>query len=204
MPPAAAVTDGPATRRRWPPTPAPRSRRLPRSSADASPGDHHHVTTTDDDDHHDHAAATTTTPPAAPVPVDPPPEDGTVEPGRGRPDRDPALGLARTIYEGIGLSTLDNGPGTGRARRCPARSATSSWPATGSSHNADFRYLDRLARRRGDLRRCGRPPRLPGDGHRDRPPDAIWIVDQTYAHRHAVRLPPAGLGPRSASSSTSS
>ena len=28
-------------------------------------------------------------------------------------------------------------------------------------------------------------------------PDAMWIVDQTYAHdRHAVRLPPAGLGPR--------
>ena len=83
-----------------------------------------------------------------------------------------------------------------------------------------FRHLDELdARRRGDLRHGhsdgsrrdrGRPRRrqrrlrVPRDSVEIVPPDAIWIVNQTHRHDgHAVRLPSAGLGVASASSSTS-
>ena len=140
---------------------------------------------------HDDAAATTTTsttttvpvttPPPLPEPAPPPAEDGsqraTVELGS---IEIPRIGLTRTMFEGIRLSTLDNGPGHWPGSAMPGEIGNVVVAGHRVSHNQDFRNLDDLQ---------------PGDEvimstatgrhvYRVRAteivkPDAIWIIDQT-------------------------
>ena len=153
-----------------------------------------------DDEHDDHdAGADHRRSPLLPVPVPPPPEDGSTEP---RVEvgllEIPAIGLSRTIFEGIRLSTLDNGPGHWPGSAMPGEIGNVVLAGHRVSSNADFNRLDRLVP--GDevimstlwdrhvYRVTGTEIVLP-DAHVDRRADV-------HADRHAVRLPPAGLRPR--------
>ena len=127
--------------------------------------------------------APTTTQPPLPVPVAPPPEDGSTEP---RVEvgllEIPAIGLSRTIFEGIRLSTLDNGPGHWPGSAMPGEIGNVVLAGHRVSSHADFNRLDRL---------------VPGDevvmstlwgrhvyrvtGTEIVLPDAMWIVEQTHA-----------------------
>jgi sortase A len=127
--------------------------------------------------------APTTTLPPLPVPFAPPPEDGSTEPRIEIGQLEiPAIGLARTMFEGIRLSTLDNGPGHWPGTAMPGELGNVVLAGHRVSKHADFRQLDRLA---------------PGDdvimstlsgrhvyrvtGTEIVMPDAIWIVEQTHA-----------------------
>ncbi len=126
--------------------------------------------------------APTTTLPFLPVPVPPPPEDGSTEPRIevGRLEI-PAIGLSRTIFEGIRLSTLDIGPGHWPGSAMPGEIGNVVLAGHRVSGNRDFNQLDRL---------------VPGDevimstlwdrhvyrvtGTEIVLPDALRIVEQTY------------------------
>jgi sortase A len=128
--------------------------------------------------------APTTTLPPLPVPVPPPLEDGSTDPVVEVGTIEiPQLGLARTMYEGIRLTTLDLGPGHWPGTAMPGELGNAVVAGHRVSHNEDFRDLDQLA---------------PGDDviftteqgrHVYRVvsteivyPDAMWIVNQRYAH----------------------
>ena len=125
----------------------------------------------------------TTTLPALPVPFAPPPEDGSTEPRIEIGQLEiPAIELARTMFEGIRLSTLDNGPGHWPGTAMPGELGNVVLAGHRVSKHADFRQLDRL---------------VPGDevimstlsgrhvyrvtGTEIVMPDALWIVEQTHA-----------------------
>ena len=127
-------------------------------------------------------APTTTRPPLA-VPVAPPPEDGSIDPRIELGAIEiPRLGLARPMYEGIRLSTLDLGPGHWPGTALPGELGNVVVAGHRVSHNQDFHDLDQL---------------VPGDDVIFRTdsgrhvyrvvsteivnPDALWIVDQSYA-----------------------
>lgn len=128
------------------------------------------------------AATTTTTLPPLPVPAPPPDEAGSPEPliQLGMIEI-PKLGLARPLFEGIRLSTLDEGPGHWPGTAMPGDVGNVVVAGHRVSHNRDFLHLDQLA---------------PGDevvmssvlgrhvyhvtGSEIVRPDAMWIVDQTY------------------------
>jgi sortase A len=127
--------------------------------------------------------APTTTLPPLPVPLAPPPEDGTTEPRVEIGQLEiPAIGLNRTIFEGIRLSTLDNGPGHWPGTAMPGDLGNVVLAGHRVSKNRDFNRLDRL---------------VPGDevimstpagrhvyrvtGTEIVTPDAMWIVEQTHA-----------------------
>ena len=127
--------------------------------------------------------APTSTLPLLPVPVPPPPEDGSTEPRIEVGTIEiPKLGLTRPMFEGIRLATLDNGPGHWPGTALPGEVGNVVVAGHRVSHNQEFRNIDQL---------------LPGDEvimstlsgrhvYRVRStevvaPEAIWIVDQTYA-----------------------
>ncbi len=132
------------------------------------------------------AAPTTTAPPPTlpplPMPVAAPPEDGSTEPRVEMGSIEiPKIGLVRPMFEGIRLSTLDNGPGHWPGSAMPGDVGNVVVAGHRVSHNRDFRNLDQL---------------VPGDevimstlsgrhvyavtAVEIVEPDAIWIVDQTY------------------------
>jgi sortase A len=125
----------------------------------------------------------TSTLPALPVPLPAPAEDGSGEPRIEIGSIEiPRLGLTRPMFEGIRLATLDNGPGHWPGTAMPGETGNVVVAGHRVSHNRDFRDLDQLE---------------PGDEvilsamsgrHVYRvlsteivPPDAMWVVDQTYA-----------------------
>jgi sortase A len=131
-------------------------------------------------------APPTTVPPTTlaplPVPIAPPPEDGGTEPRVEIGSIEiPRIGLVRAMFEGIRLTTLDNGPGHWPGTAMPGDVGNVVVAGHRVSHNADFRNLDRL---------------VPGDevimstlsgrhvyavtAVEIVEPDAMWIVDQTY------------------------
>lgn len=128
------------------------------------------------------APATTTTvtaelpnpeaPPADPRAAEPLTEVGTIE--------IPKIGVTKTIFEGITLTTLDHGPGHWPGTAMPGEVGNVVIAGHRVSHDKPFRHLEQLA---------------PGDdvfmttaaGRFDYKvtgtdivyPDALWIVDQT-------------------------
>jgi sortase A len=127
-------------------------------------------------------AAPTTTTIALPMPQ-PVPDPGTVEPEIALASLElPALGVAKTMYEGVTLGTLDNGPGHWPGSALPGKIGNMVVAGHRMSHDHPFRDLDLLA---------------PGDEmivtdaagrHVYRvirteivPPDALWILDQSPA-----------------------
>jgi sortase A len=130
------------------------------------------------------AATLAPTLPPLPVPEPPPPEDGSVDPGLELGEIEiPRLGLARKMYEGVRLSTLDLGPGHWPGTAMPGELGNVVVAGHRVSHNEDFRNLDQLAPGDDVVFRTG------AGRHVYRVvsteivnPDAIWIVDQTYAH----------------------
>jgi sortase A len=120
-----------------------------------------------------------TTPPALP-PLPAPPAPPGLE---GASIEIPAIGLARPLYEGIELDTLDLGPGHWPSTALPGQQGNVVIAGHRVSHNADFRHLDALA---------------PGDdvvfttsqgrfvyrvvGVEIVPPDALWIIEQGGGH----------------------
>jgi sortase A len=127
--------------------------------------------------------APTTTLPPLPAPVAPPPDDGSTDPLMQLGSIEiPRLGLARPLYEGIRLTTLDLGPGHWPGTAMPGQLGNAVVAGHRVSHNQDFHDLDQL---------------VPGDDvifstasgrHVYRVvsteivyPDALWIVDQSYS-----------------------
>ncbi len=95
----------------------------------------------------------------------------------------PRIGLTRSMFEGIRLSTLDNGPGHWPGTAMPGEIGNVVVAGHRVSHNKDFRDLDQLAP--GDEVIMS----TMGGRHVYRVvstevvrPDALWIVDQTAAH----------------------
>ena len=128
------------------------------------------------------SAASTSTLPALPFPIAPPPEDGSTEPRIEVGTIEiPAIGLTRTIFEGIRQTTLDNGPGHWPGTAMPGEVGNVVLAGHRVSENRDFNQLDRLQ---------------PGDevimstlsgrhvyrvtGTEIVLPDALWITEQTY------------------------
>ena len=123
---------------------------------------------------------TTTSSPAA-APIAPPPDPRGAEPlvSVGR-IAIPDVGLDAPLYEGIRLTTLDNGPGHWPGTALPGEIGNVVVAAHRTSHGGAFRHLDQLA---------------PGDavnfttdagqsayrvtGTQIVQPDAVWIVDPT-------------------------
>ena len=93
----------------------------------------------------------------------------------------PKIGLSATMWEGIRLATLDNGPGHWPGTAMPGQLGNVVVAGHRVSHNADFRHLDQLVA--GDEVDLDRPP--PGasstrcSSSEIVKPDALWIVDQT-------------------------
>jgi sortase A len=127
--------------------------------------------------------APTTTLPALPVPQPPPPEDGSTDPRIEVGSIEiPRLGLARPMYEGIRLSTLDLGPGHWPGTALPGELGNVVVAGHRVSHNQDFHDLDQLVPGDEVIFRTGSGRHV----YRVRSteivyPDAMWIVNQTYA-----------------------
>jgi sortase A len=91
----------------------------------------------------------------------------------------PAIGLQRTLQEGIRLSTLDRGPGHWPGTAMPGEVGNVVVAGHRVSHNQDFRNLDDLGAgdevifTTGAGRFVYRVDSVEIVG-----PDALWIVDQ--------------------------
>ena len=124
-----------------------------------------------------------TTLPPLPVPAPPPVEDGSTDPLTEVGEIEiPQLALARTMYEGVRLSTLDHGPGHWPGTALPGEIGNVVVAGHRVSMNQDFRDVDQLAP--GDEVIFTTPSgrhvyRVVATEIVD--PDAIWVVDQTYA-----------------------
>jgi sortase A len=124
-----------------------------------------------------------TTRPPLPVPISPPVEDGSTDPVvvLGQIDI-PRLGLNRTMYEGIRLSTFDLGPGHWPGTAMPGEIGNAVVAGHRVSGNQDFRDIDQLT--------SGDQVIFTTDtGRHDYrvksteivTPDALRVVDQSYA-----------------------
>ena len=117
------------------------------------------------------------------MPIAPPVEDGSTDPVvvLGQIDI-PRLGLSRTMYEGIRLSTFDRGPGHWPGSALPGELGNAVVAGHRVSGNQDFRDIDQLT--------AGDEVVFTTDAGRHVyrvtstevvNPDALWVVDQTYA-----------------------
>jgi sortase A len=90
----------------------------------------------------------------------------------------PSIGLNAPMYEGIRLTTLNHGPGHWPGSASPGQVGNAVVAGHRTSHNAEFRRLDRLGP--GDIVTFTTP-----DGVFDYSvvgteivsPDAMWIID---------------------------
>ena len=127
------------------------------------------------------APAPTTIPPTTlPVPVAPPAEDAK-EPLQDLGHIDiPKLNVSAEMYEGIALSTLDNGPGHWPGTAMPGQVGNVVIAGHRTSHSKPFRYIDKLTE--GDIVTFtvgGQAYNYVVTGHEIVDPTAIQIVDQT-------------------------
>jgi len=129
------------------------------------------------------ATAAPTPPPTVslPVPEPPPAEDGTTERRIEVGSIEiPAIGLSTAMWEGIRLSTLDNGPGHWPGTAMPGEVGNAVIAGHRVSHHADFRHLDDLVA--GDdvimTTPSGRFVYKVISSEIVKP-DALWVVDQT-------------------------
>ena len=118
---------------------------------------------------------------ALPIPEPPPAEDGTREPRVEVGSIEiPAIGLSTAMWEGIRLSTLDNGPGHWPGTAMPGEVGNAVIAGHRVSHHADFRHLDDLVA--GDdvimTTSSGRFVYKVLSSEIVKP-DALWVVDQT-------------------------
>jgi len=127
---------------------------------------------------------TTTTPPttvALPVPQPPPAEDGSTEPRVPVGSIEiPAIGLSANMWEGIRLTTLDNGPGHWPGTAMPGEPGNVVVAGHRVSHHADFRHVNDLVA--GDDVIMSTPSgRFVYEVLSTEivKPDALWVVDQT-------------------------
>ncbi len=116
-----------------------------------------------------------------PVPEAPPAEDGTTEPRVEVGSIEiPAIGLSAQMFEGIRLSTLNNGPGHWPGTAMPGEIGNAVIAGHRVSHHADFRHLDDLVA--GDdvimTTPAGRFVYKVLSSEIVKP-DALWVVDQT-------------------------
>ncbi|MBA3604762.1 MAG: class E sortase [Acidimicrobiia bacterium] len=96
----------------------------------------------------------------------------------------PAIGLVRTLYEGIRLPTLDRGPGHWPGTALPGAVGNVVVAGHRVSHNQDFRNLDDL--NPGDqviFNTTGGRHVYVVESTQIVGPDALWIVDQTPDYR---------------------
>lgn len=141
----------------------------------------------------------TTTLPELGTPIPPPPPDA-VEPEVVVGSIEiPAIGVSRTMYSGITDATLDRGPGHWPGSAMPGEWGNTVVAGHRVSNGGVFRNLDQL---------------VPGDlivfetsdgrfeyavtGTEIVPPTALWITDQTYAHRATLFAchPPGSVSER--------
>ena len=122
-----------------------------------------------------------TTLPQLTEPVAPPPDPrGWEEQIRLGDIEIPKLGVDAPLFEGIRLTTLDNGPGHWPGTAMPGQVGNVVVAAHRTSHGGPFRNIDQLVA--GDMvvftTEAGESPyRVTGTQIVD--PDAIWIVDPT-------------------------
>ena len=144
------------------------------------------------------AAATTDAP--LPLPVAPPPEDGSRDPDLvlGRIEI-PAIGLDSDLQEGIRISTLDGGPGHWPGTAMPGELGNSVIAGHRVSKGAEFRRLDELSA--GDevimTTAQGRFVYLV-EWIEIVKPDALWVVTQTRTRRATLFAchPPGSVSER--------
>jgi sortase A len=118
---------------------------------------------------------------ALPIPEPPPAEDGTTEPRVQVGSIEiPKIGLTADMWEGIRLSTLNNGPGHWPGTAMPGQVGNAVIAGHRVSHHADFRHLDDLVA--GDdvimTTPSGRFVYKVISSEIVKP-DALWVVDQT-------------------------
>ncbi|WP_395156918.1 sortase [Ilumatobacter sp.] len=92
----------------------------------------------------------------------------------------PKLGLEAPLFEGIRLTTLDNGPGHWPGTAMPGENGNVVVAAHRTSHGAAFRNIDQLVA--GDLVQFSTAAGVfeyTVTGTQIVTPDAVWIVDQT-------------------------
>ncbi|MET0324231.1 MAG: class E sortase [Ilumatobacteraceae bacterium] len=125
-----------------------------------------------------------TTARALPVPLAAPAEDGSTDPRIELGTIEiPRLGLTRSMFEGIRLATLNDGPGHWPGTAMPGELGNVVVAGHRVSHNKDFRNLDQLAA--GDeviMSTVSGRFVYRVISTEIVPPDAIWIVDQMPAH----------------------
>lgn len=92
----------------------------------------------------------------------------------------PRIGLTRSIFEGIELSTLDYGPGHWPGTAMPGEAGNVVVAGHRVSHNADFRNLDQLSSGDEVIFNTGSRRHVYHVEYTEIvQPDAVWIIDQT-------------------------
>ena len=126
------------------------------------------------------ATAATVAPTTLPTPVAPPAEDAKEAlQDLGHIDI-PKLNVSAEMYEGIALSTLDNGPGHWPGTAMPGQVGNVVVAGHRTSHSKPFRNIDKLTE--GDTVTFtvgGQAYNYVVTGHEIVDPTAIQIVDQT-------------------------
>jgi len=120
---------------------------------------------------------TTTLPPVATGPVAP----AEASNGIGSIEI-PSIGLTRSMYEGIGLSTLDYGPGHWPGTAMPGETGNAVIAGHRVSHHADFRNLQVMSPGDEVIFNTGSGRHVYSVVSTEIvQPDALWIIDQTSA-----------------------
>ena len=92
----------------------------------------------------------------------------------------PKLGLTRTMFEGIDLPILDQGPGHWPGTALPGQAGNAVFAGHRVSHNADFRNLDALSPGDEVIFNTGSGRHVYAVTYTEIvQPDALWITDQT-------------------------
>lgn len=129
-------------------------------------------------------ATTSTIPPTLPVPIDPPENPRANEPEVQLGTIEiPSLGVSKTLFSGITLTTLDRGPGHWPGTAMPGDYGNVVVAGHRTSRDRPFRHIDQLTN--GDevvfTTAAGRFVYVV-TGIEVVQPDALWIVDQLPGH----------------------